>query len=528
MARLPIFREIQGAMRIASWTEGCRIGTAEALERIELARWDRRRFLKTTIAAAAGASVTPLLKTAGKGPPTPAVVIIGAGTAGLTCAYRLQQKRIQARVFEASSRPGGRMFSLRNVFPDNQLTELGCEYIDSGHATMRRLVHELGLTLNDLAAAKKPGGDHTFFFENRLISADADLVDLFRPIARVIAQDLKAMKLRENGKMEISYNTPHAREVDRLSLPEWFEKRAITGLPTKILRAAYVGEYGLEIDQQSALNLLLTMGDQTPADEFRIFGESDERFHIVEGNDSLPARLAERLQQPVEFGTRLESIATGGNGFRLGFKRDAQAIEEKADIVVLALPFTLLRQLDLRLKLPDTKRKAIRELGYGTNAKLIAGFSRRVWEDVHSSGYTFTDLEFQCCWETSRGQPGSHTILTNFAGGSLGLHLNDGEIQERAAGFASQVERIYPGAVDAFTKKAIRQHWPSSPFTLGSYTCYKPGQYSTLSDFVATPVGNIFFAGEHTSAEFNGYMEGAAESGERAAKEVLAKIGKRG
>jgi monoamine oxidase len=419
------------------------------------------------------------------------------------------------------------MFSLRNFFPDNQLTELGGEYIDSGHKTMHRLVKELGLTLNDLGAEKKPGGEHTFFFENRLIPADADLVDAFRPIAHAIARDLKQMKTPEDGKMEISYTTPHAREVDRLNIPEWFEKRDVTGLPAKILRAAYVGEYGLEIDQQSALNLLLTMGEETPEDGFGIFGESDERFHIVEGNDSVPGRLAERLKQPVEFGTRLESIASDGSGFRLALQHDVASSEVKADIVVVAIPFTILRQLDLRVKLPETKRQAIRELGYGTNAKLIAGFSRRVWEEAHSTGYTFTDLEFQCCWETSRGQPGSHAILTNFAGGNLGQHLNDGELQDRAATFASQVERIYPGTVDAFTKKAIRQHWPSSPFTLGSYTCFKPGQYSTLFDSLATSVGNLFFAGEHTSEDFNGYMEGAAESGERAAKEVLAKIGTR-
>ena len=514
-------------MRIAAWAERKQITTAEAMERIEAARWDRRRFLKTAIVAAAGASITPIFKTTAKGTHAPEVVIIGAGTAGLTCAYRLQQNGIAARIFEASTRAGGRMFSLRNFFPDNQLTELGGEYIDSGHATMHRLVQELELTLKDFGAGKRPAGEHSFFFENRLIPTDANLIDLFRPVARAIARDLKLMKIRQEGKMEISYATPHAREVDRLSIPEWFEKRGISGLPTKILRAAYVGEYGLEIDQQSALNLLLTMGDETPPNEFRIFGVSDERFHIVEGNDSVPARLAERLQHPVEFGTRLESIARDGTGYRLALQRDGASVEAKADIVVLALPFTILRQLDLRVKLPGAKQKAIHELGYGTNAKLIAGFSRRVWEDVHSTGYTFTDLEFQCCWETSRGQPGSHAILTNFAGGNLGLHLNNGDVQDRAATFASQAEKIYPGAVEAFTKKAVRQHWPTAPFTLGSYTCYKPGQYSTLSDFVASPVGNLFFVGEHTSAEFNGYMEGAAESGERAAKEVLAKIGTR-
>ncbi len=387
---------------------------------------------------------------------------------------------------------------------------------------MRGLVEELELKLNDLGG-ENPRGEHTYFFSNERLRVDANFIDQFRPVAKAVAADLKSMKVEG----ENSFETAHAREVDGLSIPEWFEKRGISGLATAVLRAAYAGEYGLEIEQQSALNLLLTMGDKTPPDEFRIFGPSDERFHIVEGNDSVPSRLAERLKQPVEFGTRLEAISSDGRGFKLALRADHTTIEAKADMVVLALPFTILRQLDVRVKLPDEKRKAIRELGYGTNAKLIAGFSRRVWEESRSTGYTFTDLEFQCCWETSRGQPGSHAILTNFAGGNLGLHLDQGEVQDRATTFASQAERIYPGAVDAFTKKAIRQHWPSSPFALGSYTCYKPGQYTTLADSVAAPVGNLFFAGEHTSAEFNGYMEGAAESGERAAKEVLAKINRR-
>ena len=509
---------------MASWLERTGASTAEGMERKEAARWDRRRFLKIAVAAAAGTSVTPIFKVAARGPQAPRVVVIGAGTAGLVCAYRLQQRGIAARVIEASNRAGGRMFSLRNFFPDNQLTELGGEYIDSGHTTMRRLVDELGLKLDDLGGSEKNStGEHTYFFNNQRVPVDASFIDMFRPVAKAIAQDSKQMK----AGAEISYDTPRAREVDRLSIPEWFEKRSISGLTTGVLRAAYVGEYGLEIDQQSALNLLLTMGDETPPDEFRIFGPSDERFHIAEGNDSVPARLAERLKIPVEFGTRLEAIAADGSGFKLTLRRENAATDSKANLLVLALPFTILRQLDVRVKLPEAKRKAIHELGCGTNAKLITGFSRRVWEESHSTGYTFTDLEFQCCWETSRGQAGSHAILTNFAGGNLGLHLDDGELQDRATTFASQVERIYPGALDAFTKKAVRQHWPSSPFALGSYTCYKPGQYSTIADSVATPVGNLFFAGEHTSAEFNGYMEGAAESGERAAKEVLAKIGRR-
>src|SRR3954447_25178103 len=196
MARSPLFQDLQRAFRIASWAERTGISTAEALEKIEAARWDRRRFIKTAVAAAAGIGVSPVFKTSAKGPSTPAVVIVGAGTAGLTCAYRLQQKGIVARIIEGSTRAGGRMFSLRKFFPDHQLTELGGEYIDSGHATMLGLVKELGLTLNDLGSDKKPEGEHTFFFENRRIPADADLIEVFRPIAQAIARDLKLMKVR--------------------------------------------------------------------------------------------------------------------------------------------------------------------------------------------------------------------------------------------------------------------------------------------------------------------------------------------
>ena len=522
MAHSQIFQEVRRALRMASWLEKNQTGTAEGVERIEAGRWNRRRFLGTAIGAAAGATLSPVFRATAKGPQAANVVIIGAGTAGLVCAYRLQENGISARVFEASRRVGGRMFSLRNFFPDNQLTELGGEYIDSNHSTMHGLVKELGLTLKDLAG-NNPAGQHAFFFNGRLVPVDDSFIDVFRPVAKAIDADLKQMKVRG----EVSFESAHAREIDRLSISEWFEKRGVTGLATSVLRAAYVGEYGLEIGEQSALNLLVTVGDEMPEDEVRIFGESDERFHIVEGNDAVPTTLAERLKRPVEFGVALEAIANHDRGFRLSLKRESAIVEEDADIVVLALPFTILRQLDLSVRLPAAKRKAIKELGYGTNAKLIAGFSRRIWEDAHSTGYTFTDLPFQCCWETSRGQPGSHAILTNFAGGKLGLHLDDGETSKRAAEFAAQVERIYPGTEAALTDKFVRQHWPTTPFARGSYTCFRPGQYTAFAGSIGAPVGNLFFAGEHTSEDFNGYMEGAAESGERAAKEVLAKVGVR-
>ena len=98
MARTPLFQDIQRALRTAAWLERTGTSTADAIERAEEIRWNRRRFLKTVVAAAAGASVTPVFRTAARGPQTPKIIIVGAGTAGLVCAYRLQQRGIVARV----------------------------------------------------------------------------------------------------------------------------------------------------------------------------------------------------------------------------------------------------------------------------------------------------------------------------------------------------------------------------------------------------------------------------------------------
>src|SRR5207249_4377739 len=120
---------------------------------------------------------------------------------------------------EASTRVGGRMFSLRNFFPDNQLTELGGEYIDSDHRHLRELAKELGLTLNDLYYENGPNG-HAYFFEGRFIPSDADFIDMFRDVARAITADLRQMKVY--GKEP--YETPYGRQVDELSIAQWFEK----------------------------------------------------------------------------------------------------------------------------------------------------------------------------------------------------------------------------------------------------------------------------------------------------------------
>jgi monoamine oxidase len=297
-----------------------------------------------------------------------------------------------------------------------------------------------------------------------------------------------------------------------------------------LLRVAYTTEFGLEPDRQSSLNLL-TLVDPSP-DPFRVFGDSDERFHVRGGNDRIVRGLADRLGEGTfDLGRRLVALAPGAaGGWRATFEADGGATADAdATHVVLALPFTLLRDVRLEAPLPPAQRRAVAELGYGTNAKLMVGFTERVWRTRHAtSGSVLTDRPFQLTWETSRGQDGRAGILTNFTGGARGVAAGAGTPGERAAELARELDAVLPGAEAARdAAREARFHWPSHPWTRGSYASYLAGQWTAIRGAEGLPAGTLHFAGEHTSRDAQGFMEGGCESGERAAREVLASLGVR-
>jgi monoamine oxidase len=268
-------------------------------------------------------------------------------------------------------------------------------------------------------------------------------------------------------------------------------------------------------------NLLWLIDSETP-DPFRIFGDSDERFHAHLGSDTFTTRLSAALEREVELGSRLVRVQELRNGrLRLAFDRDGSAREQDYDQVVLALPWTLLRQVELKVALPQEKRQMIAELGYGQNSKHILQFEGRPWREQGSSGSSFSDNGLQSTWDTTRGQRGDSGVLTVFLGGQQSVASR----QTSGDAFVPAIDQLFPGAGGQYRAgSALRMYWPTAPFALGSYACYLPGQ-AAWSGSEAEAVGQLYFCGEHTSEDFQGYMEGAAESGERAASEVLAALG---
>jgi len=495
----------------------------ELVERSRERLLGRREFLRaataTTLVASAGRLLGPLEALAG--PQAPRVVIVGAGLAGLSSAYFLRQAGIRSEIYEASPRTGGRMFSLRGAVVPDLVTEFGGEFIDSGHGEILRFVRLFGLHLIDLKGAREARLRPTFYFDGRRIP-EAEVVRAFQPLARRIRQDQRAV----GDVVTYRQHTPRARELDRISISEYLDRIGASGWVKALLEVAYVGEYGLEAGEQSALNLVLLIGTD-PSSTFDVYGDSDERYSVLGGNQQIPNRLAQLLGPSLHLGHRLVALRQRGTGYRLIFeRRGAPTVEVDADFVILTVPFTILRELELQVDLPPVKRRAIRELGYGTNSKLILGFQERVWRKAGSSGELFTDLPWQSGWDSSRGRPGKAGTYTVFPGGRAGVEVGEGLAQEQAEKVLPELERIFPGARAAATGRVARWHWPSDPFVRGSYACWKVGQYTSIAGAEFEPVGRLLFAGEHTSLEYQGYMNGAAETGRRAAQLVRRAVGR--
>ncbi|MFO7566407.1 MAG: NAD(P)/FAD-dependent oxidoreductase [Enhygromyxa sp.] len=477
----------------------------------------RRHFGATTAALTLG----DLLRTPDRPRGGDRVVIVGAGIAGICCAYRLAQAGIKAVVHEARARIGGRTYSTSEGAPPGMVLELGGELIDSNHLNLWALAEELGLTLDDRRELA-PAGE-VFWIDGAAVD-EATILAQWMAVAPAMA-----------AMVEAANNDDDVFDFyDNQSLREWLDEHVPIDRYRElhlILDVAYRGEFGLENDQQSALNLLYLLDPHT-LDELSLYGESDERYHTHGGNEQFVRRMAETLDDDqLVLESRLLAARDGAaGGYVLSFRGPEGEAEVEADHVVFALPFSVLREVELGgLSLSAQKRKIIAELGYGTNTKIIGSFHEPSWRAEHGASGSITgDLSFQQCWDSSIGQLGSAGIITSFLGGRAGLESGQGSAEDwYRTHLVAVLEQVFPGVQAGYVGgSAVRMHWPSVPTHRGSYTCYRPGQWAFWSR-EGVREGNLHFCGEHCSPEFQGWMEGAAETGGLVAMEIIDDLGAR-
>jgi monoamine oxidase len=487
----------------------------------------RRRFLRdagATAAAVTAASAWNRLVPTARGASAGSVVVVGAGLAGLTCAFRLKQAGVTAQVYEASDRVGGRCWTLRGAFAEGQIVERGGELIDQGHVHIRQLAQELGLRLDNLHRAEANGTEPLYYFGGTSYTyaqASDDLNGIYQQLHRDVS-DASYPTLFDSF-------TERGAELDAMSIVDWINETVPGGMSSKLgqlLAVAYTIEYGGEPDVQSSLNLLYLLG-YSGQGQFRVFGPSNEKYHVRGGNDQIPDRVAAAITGQIELAHELVSIKLASDGrYSLKFQTGSGPKTVAADRVVLALPFSILSSSVnyANAGFEPLKVTAIEELGMGTNSKLQLQFDQRYWNSLRCNGDTFADTGYQSTWEVTRAQAGTAGILVDYTGGTIGDSFGSGNAADYAPQFLSQIEPVLPGLSSHWNGRATLDSWPDYKWTKGSYSYWKVGQYTKFAGMERKRQGNCHFAGEHTSIDFQGYLNGAVESGERAAAEILGDL----
>jgi monoamine oxidase len=529
--RTPLFRKLLQSIQQAHWLNQHPDEREFFFEARAASRLSRREFVRILGAAGvvtAAGGLAPRAARAKETRPSAVrnrepVAIIGAGVAGLTAAYRLHQAGIACEIFEGSERIGGRILTKYDFNKDAMFCELGGELVDSNHQDLITLATELGVDIQELKSGDQ--GADLYFFGGKHYS-DEQLIPLFQPFARKLAADLEGIYDKEENF------TAKAQGFDKISLDQYLAEssKGVEKWVIDLLRVAYTIEYGRDADEQSALNLIVYLKPDTNTG-FKIFGDSDESKRIKGGSSSLPNALAKALAGKVKIqqSHNLLKIAEANSNLVLTFGTNGSSKEVKFTRVICAIPFTMLRLVDgvKALALSKRKQETIAQLGYGNNSKVMYGFTERWWRNpavklpALSNGSVYTDLTLQCTWESSRGQTGESGILTNFLGGAAAVkRLTDTSFEK----FRQELLLVFPGIGDKFDGKRALMSWPDYKFTRGSYSCPLVGQYTTLLQTAPTPElgGRLLFAGEHTSGDFAGFMNGAVQSGNRAAKEIIA------
>jgi monoamine oxidase len=433
------------------------------------------------------------------------VLVAGAGLAGLAAARDLVTLGARVTVIDARERVGGRVWTIRDGFTGGQHAEAGGDLIDDAQQEIRTLCAELGLKLTRILRRGfgYVGTDRSR--KPRIVVRDAS-----RGWER-IGNQLRGVG-RPYRLAEQRWDSPIAEDLARRSVSQWLDE---VGADDE-LRTTIRGLRGFFLADPDELSLLALV------DQFT--GESPQlpwkTYRVEGGNSRLADALAAPLAERLRLNTELVAVSHRGNVVRATVKRGRAAASISCEYLVLALPAATLRRVPITPALPAQQHDAIARLKYGRATKTLLQFSHRFWRSPRGPQAFGSALPFGAIWDGNEQQRGRGGILSSLAGGSASEAAQAILSREGPQGFVSALDWL--GSQRATLLASRQIVWENDPLARGGYAFFDPAFDPQLRAWLARPCGRLFFAGEHTSLKWQGYMNGAIESGRRAAAEIAA------
>lgn len=441
------------------------------------------------------------------------VTIIGAGMAGLSAAFELHKAGWHATVLEARSRIGGRVYSVRE-FSNGLVAEGGGEYIDEDHSRMIALAKEFDLSLGEVGSWQGQSGDWGAFKGKAGTLSDenlwgANLQGEFQKMWVSLADLGKQVKDPSDPAA-----APTAKELDAKSAAEWIQAQNVHPLARAMFVNHIRSEYTCEPEEFSLLDLT-----RNAALYYSDPNSWHSTYRVVGGNDQIPQAIAKRLPD-LRTNAVVTSVKIQPEEVIVKYKQVDSFHTLRSSFAILAVPLTVTRMIDFNSSLPAPHQKLVDEISYGSVTKVMIEYRNRFWRERGWNGRLYTDLPIVLTWDATSHLEHEHGIITAYTGGGPGAELSRLSDEERMKAAVSVIEKLFPGSSDLIeTVKTIA--WVNEPFTRCSYMALSPNQVTAHWKTLFTPAGRLYFAGEHATV-IQGFMEGAVESGQRAAKEIMS------
>jgi monoamine oxidase len=439
------------------------------------------------------------------------IVIVGAGLAGLQAATILRKAGRPVVVLEARPFPGGRVKTIRAPFAESLYAEAGPIRIPDVHQTVLTLAraHQL-----NLVPFESPAGSPVITVRGITARVPEDLSKVasalaLKPDERGIPPATLLQRYAGTLPDLLRSVTPNAddyaqwRAYDAVTWPEWLRSRGASAGAVTLMTL------GGDSRELSALYVLR---------QIALLQKTSQFYKIQGGMDRLPRAVAAALGSVVRYNAAVTRIDRGNGSIRVDFVEKGRATSIRARRVILAIPFSTLRRVEIRPPFPAEKTKAVRELSYFPATRLLLQSRSPFWQESGLNGSARTDQPAEI-WDCTYDLAGSRGILGATVGGALGRRLANVTRDEAVKMGADLVVKTFTGLRRTF-ERGVAYRWARDPWARGAFAIFSPGQMTSMMSVIAPADGRVHFAGEHTSS-WMGWMEGALQSGERAANEVL-------